>query len=157
MERVILRTHQYPGKGRIKAEAYVPEARSSDGYRVDLALADAHGQLLQRWEPLSVPRSGWVEAEFEASSLPAGGYVIQALVSSSRADELKQSAYVNWPEKPWWLGSEEGVTDEVLPPWTPLEVEADQDSVEARPWDRAYRFGGMHFLQAVEGAVGPLE
>ncbi|MFH1923000.1 MAG: glycoside hydrolase domain-containing protein [Planctomycetota bacterium] len=47
--------------------------------------------------------------------------------------------------KPEWLGSRAGVSDEILPPWTPLEVAAD----EVAAWGRTYRFGGLPFPNSV--------
>ena len=40
---------------------------------------------------------------------------------------------------PPWAGNRVGVSDEVLPPWTPVKAEANQVSV----WGRSYRFDGL--------------
>lgn len=59
--------------------------------------------------------------------------------------------------KPDWLGSREGITDEVLPPWTPLRVEplaaesaGGSAGVAISCWGRTYRFAGAIFPTAVE-------
>jgi hypothetical protein len=43
----------------------------------------------------------------------------------------------NPPPRPPWEGNRVGVSDEVLPPWTPIVVAGDKVSV----WGRSYRFG----------------
>ncbi|MHB0874764.1 MAG: glycoside hydrolase domain-containing protein [Anaerolineae bacterium] len=58
--------------------------------------------------------------------------------------------------RPWWYGSHEGISDEVMAPWTPLTVEQGGDGVTVRPWGRAYRFGGAPFPIAVEAGGQPL-
>lgn len=40
--------------------------------------------------------------------------------------------------KPWWQGSQAGITDRLLPPWTPVEAADGQVKV----WGRTYRFDG---------------
>jgi len=47
--------------------------------------------------------------------------------------------------KPPWPGSKVGITEEVLPPWTPVEAAGDRVSV----WGRGYRFGGLPFPAAI--------
>lgn len=42
------------------------------------------------------------------------------------------------PAKPWWLGSRAGITDRLLPPWTPVEATDGQVNV----WGRTYQFQG---------------
>ncbi len=54
------------------------------------------------------------------------------------------------PEKPSWLGSEEGITDKVLPPWTPIEVRRRGDTLIVKPWGRSYQFGGLPFPVQIE-------
>ena len=49
------------------------------------------------------------------------------------------------PAAPWWLGSTAGVSDEVLPPWTPVEVGAGRVAV----WGRTYEFGSLPFPASV--------
>lgn len=50
------------------------------------------------------------------------------------------------PQKPFWLGNHEGITDEVLPPWTPLKVNGNK----IMPWGREYRFGTLPFPEQVK-------
>lgn len=56
-------------------------------------------------------------------------------------------------EKPWWAGSRAGVGDEVLAPWTPVEVSGGKVSV----WGRTYEFAGLPLPAAVgTGGTGLL-
>ncbi|MCS7254853.1 MAG: DUF6067 family protein [Armatimonadetes bacterium] len=50
------------------------------------------------------------------------------------------------PQKPAWLGNREGITDKVLPPWTPLKVNGDK----ILSWGREYRFGALPFPEQVK-------
>jgi hypothetical protein len=62
-----------------------------------------------------------------------------AFRSALGADPLKGSA------GPEWLGSRAGLSDEVLPPWTPVEASGGQVAV----WGRTYTFRGLPFPEAV--------
>ncbi|HEY2931537.1 MAG TPA: glycoside hydrolase domain-containing protein [Acidobacteriota bacterium] len=63
-----------------------------------------------------------------------------------------------------WIGSRVGITDKVLPPWTPLVIKTEQDerrspavdSVSISCWGRAYEFGSQPFLRQVYSAGRPL-
>ncbi len=46
---------------------------------------------------------------------------------------------------PWWLGSRAGVSCEVLPPWTPVEVAG----AKVKVWGRSYEFGAGGLPSAV--------
>ena len=52
--------------------------------------------------------------------------------------------------KPWWWGSTEGISDQVLAPWTPIEVVAEVGKLSLRPWGRTYEFEDALFPTAVE-------
>jgi len=53
--------------------------------------------------------------------------------------------------KPDWVFTREGYSDEVLPPWSPVEAQAKpDDTVEVRVWGRRYVFGPATFPQQVE-------
>ncbi len=49
------------------------------------------------------------------------------------------------PAEPDWLGSKAGVGEEVLPPWTPVEVSGSKVAV----WGRAYQYAGLPFPVSV--------
>ncbi len=53
--------------------------------------------------------------------------------------------------KPEWVDTKEGYSDEVMPPWTPVEAEAKPDgTVEVRVWGRRHVFGPTPFLRQIE-------
>jgi hypothetical protein len=54
--------------------------------------------------------------------------------------------------KPSWLGSREGITEKVLPPWTPLKVKRGRMSLKVSCWGRSYEFGGQPFPTDIETA-----
>ncbi|MBM3497626.1 MAG: hypothetical protein FJX74_03040 [Armatimonadetes bacterium] len=51
-----------------------------------------------------------------------------------------------------WVGSREGTSEEVLAPWTPLEVRDRDDTIDVACWGRRYVFGASPFPVAVETA-----
>jgi len=53
-------------------------------------------------------------------------------------------------KKPDWVHTNEGYSDKVPPPWTPVEAERKSDGVEVRVWGRGYFFSPSAFLQRVE-------
>ncbi len=53
-------------------------------------------------------------------------------------------------EKPSWLDSKEGISDKVLPPWTPIEVRRRGDTLIVKPWGRSYQFEGLPFPIQIE-------
>ncbi len=53
--------------------------------------------------------------------------------------------------KPDWVHTKEGYSDEVMPPWTPLEAERRPDgTMEVRVWGRRHVFGATPFPQQIE-------
>ncbi len=53
--------------------------------------------------------------------------------------------------KPEWVHSKEGYSDEVMPPWTPVETERKRDgTVEVGVWGRRHVFGSAPFPQQIE-------
>ncbi len=53
--------------------------------------------------------------------------------------------------KPEWVHTKEGYSDEVLPPWTPVEARSKPDgTVEVGVWGRRHVFGPTPFPQQIE-------
>ncbi len=53
--------------------------------------------------------------------------------------------------KPDWVHTKEGYTDDVLPPWTPVEAATKPDqTVEVAVWGRRHVFAEAPFLQQIE-------
>ena len=82
------------------------------------------------------------EAEVTMEKLVSGTYLLVATVRDASDKVLssieKEVAIVPPPE---WLGSKAGVTDAVLPPYTPVEVKDDAGAVVVDVWGRTYRLG----------------
>lgn len=75
-----------------------------------------------------------------------GRYTLKATALDARGRLLATaSAAVRKPPRPLWLGTPEGRTDRVLPPWTP--VRAANHAV--RVWGRLYEFGAGVFPTAI--------
>ena len=54
-------------------------------------------------------------------------------------------------KKPDWVHTQEGYSDEVLAPWTPVEAQTNPDgAVEVRVWGRRHTFGTTLFPRQIE-------
>ena len=68
---------------------------------------------------------------------PVGAYRLTATAADREGRPLASaSAPIRKPAKPEWLGCREGLSDEVLAPWTPVQAEGSQVKV----WGRTYEF-----------------
>ncbi|MBI4027761.1 MAG: hypothetical protein HY360_22435 [Verrucomicrobia bacterium] len=80
-------------------------------------------------QPVSNPQANKkAEVIFSAKKLDPGDYEIHAAAAS---------AFVTIPKKPSWFGSQAGVSDQVLAPWTPLQVSGAAD-LSVQCWGRSY-------------------
>ncbi|MEM2263484.1 MAG: DUF6067 family protein [Candidatus Bathyarchaeia archaeon] len=110
-------------------------------------------QPIQHREVTLLPDSRKAEVTFSLANLPSGDYEVRAHVKDKNGKQLAgESASFTLPEKPWWLGSKEGISEKVLPPWTPLAVKRGRSLVEISCWGRTYRFGNQPFPNDVETA-----
>lgn len=106
--------------------------------------------LEEPWERMSVQLAGREVASIsppatgtstavplDLSLLPAGEteLLVAAWAGGRCLAELRQTLTV--PQRPAWLGSTEGVSDELPQPWTPVAVEG----TEVKCWGRSYDFG----------------
>jgi hypothetical protein len=57
---------------------------------------------------------------------------------------------------PPWLGSQEGISEKVLPPWGPIKVGSDEAGVNAQVWGRSYHFSDGSPLAQVTSGGRPL-
>ncbi len=112
----------------------------------------------ERREPLmsfsidEVPH-GIGQALVEVGEMQPGAYsvAIDALDAAGHplADQLVE---VTVPDSAAWRAAKAGVTDQVLPPWTPLEV--DGNTVAC--WGRDHDFGGAGLLAGLSSAQAQL-
>ncbi|MBC7288172.1 MAG: hypothetical protein H5T86_09050, partial [Armatimonadetes bacterium] len=87
------------------------------------------------------------QCSIDIKDLPPGTYALRAtgLGPTGEAVYSRDADTVTVPPRPAWIGNREGISDQVLPPWTPLRVSGKA----IRPWGREYRWGGLPFPQQV--------
>jgi len=59
-------------------------------------------------------------------------------------------------DQPAWIGTREGISDAVLPPWTPLVVDRRGRVLRVRCWGRTYEFGKRPFARAIVTGGAPV-
>ena len=108
--------------------------------RVDAALrADGSDRVLRS---LRLPlERGLGETEFDARSLPPARYAFALSALDAQGGVVAEHTHhVNKPPKPVWLGAQTGVSQDVLPPWTPMQTSVDRDRVAVACWGRTHTF-----------------
>lgn len=80
-----------------------------------------------------------------ADVAPGDYKLVVAAVGKSGETLHEVSQDLRVPKPPQWLGNKEGITDKVLPPWTPLRTE----EASVLPWGREYRWGALPFPEQV--------
>ena len=94
---------------------------------------------------------GVAQILFDTEGFTAGPYEIRAAVRDRQGKTLvTASADLAYPERPSWLGSKKGISDEVLPPYTPVIVkhwngargEQRTGGLSVGTWGRDYAFDG---------------
>jgi hypothetical protein len=145
-----LALRQYPVAGRLAIDAEAVGLRDTAPQpTLEVRLCDDAGKevLAPRREALV---GGKVSFEFEVGALAAGRYRVQAVARAADAAALATGeAAFDKPETPSWLHSQAGISDQVLPPWTPLVVEGSRRKPVVRPWGRAYAFAGLPFPEMI--------
>ncbi|OIO90677.1 MAG: hypothetical protein AUJ92_18320 [Armatimonadetes bacterium CG2_30_59_28] len=88
--------------------------------------------------------------EFSIASLSPGNYRVNvaALDASARRLATGEASFTK-PEQPTWLHSKAGISDKVLPPWTPLTVSGSSQRPVVKPWGREYTFAGLPFPESL--------
>jgi len=71
--------------------------------------------------------------------------MIGVLCTLVLAAQIARGAATPQTAKPEWMGSKAGISDEVLPPWTPVTVSGNTVNV----WGRSYRFSGLPMPDSV--------
>jgi hypothetical protein len=71
-------------------------------------------------------------------------------------DVSQGSGSVGKSERPAWLGSQAGISEAVLPPWTPLELYKDGRVLRVACWGRTYEFGDSPFPCSIRTAGEPV-
>ena len=108
--------------------------------RVNAALR-AHGSdRVLRSLRLPLER-GLGETELDARSLPPARYAFALAALDAQGQVVAEHTHhVNKPPKPVWLGAQTGVSQDVLPPWTPMQTRVDRGRASVSCWGRTHTF-----------------
>jgi len=116
---------------------------------VEATLTEASGRELLR-RRLDAMVAGKASTDFEVSALVPGSYRVAAVAMDAGGKALlRGTASFTKPETPAWLHSRAGISDQVLPPWTPIAVDGSRRKPVIRPWGRAYAFAGLPFPETI--------
>lgn len=126
---------------------------------VSAAIMDADNrETVMRPQRITLTEDLAGTTRFDVGELPPGDYHAATAVNDRRGRLLQQATIAfTLPETPEWRGSTEGISDEVLAPWTPVELDGSLVGV----WGRNYRFGPLplpsHVTTAGEDVLaGPI-
>lgn len=88
---------------------------------------------------------------------PPGRYALTVrAIGADDAELATARREVTVPDASVWRQARAGVTDAVLPPWTPLEVEEADDGVAVSCWGRRYELRGGGLLASLTSADAEL-
>ncbi len=127
----------------VDARNLAPDAETL-GVLVRLVAPD--GAIASEKKIDALPADRQATVEMDVAQLAAGKYVVQAEAIGKGGERLSVSRVdIEKPVRPAWLGSTAGISDEVLPPWTPLKAAGNA----VRPWGRTYAMGALPFPASV--------
>lgn len=108
-------------------------------------LCDAAGKQVATLA-VALGSDGRGTATIPTTALPPGKYTLRAEALDQAGEPLACSTTeLEKPLRPAWLDSKAGISEAVLPPWTPLKASGNRVS----PWGRTYRFGPLPFPTSV--------
>ena len=81
------------------------------------------------------------------------GKTLKVMARTETGDSISQEIVVNAPD---WIREQAGKTTEVLPPWTPVQVERNGKKLSLKVWGRSYEFGPLLLPRQIESAGKPL-
>ena len=115
-----------------------PQAAAFPPAETDISLSITGGNAATTHEQLAIdPATGKASLRVEGAGVPPGEVTVVAVATHRETGKsFRTEKTLVSPLRPEWLGTTEGLSDEVPAPWTPLEVEGDA----VRPWGRTYRF-----------------
>lgn len=113
---------------------------------VDIQLVNEAGQAVRQEHRQGFDTAGKAVVTFATAGLAPGAYRLRltAKAAESETPYVSETA-LRKPARPEWLGSKAGLSDEVPPPWIPVEAGPDTVSV----WGRTYRFNRLPFPSSV--------
>lgn len=91
------------------------------------------------------------KATISMDGVTGGEYEISTTASSPvGAAPGKATTRFVYPDKPpVWLGSREGISDQVIPPFTALQSAKTAQGCTVSPWGRTYEFGATPFVSQI--------
>jgi hypothetical protein len=115
---------------------------------VRAAVVDATGKEVAATDG-ALDAASKAELWVDVKGLAPGGYHLAVSAAGPSGKMLaSETRPLVIPPKPAWLGNREGLSDEVLAPWTPLKVAGGS----VMPWGRTYTWGALPFPGQVETA-----
>lgn len=133
------------GKLAVTADA-TGAGRMPTELQVGVKLCDAEGKVWAEAPPQRPGRDGKLRCELDVKAAAAGRYQLVADLQDAGGKGIyRTTVALEKPERPQWLGSQAGISDEVLAPWTPLRV----NGTKVMPWGRTYDFGSLPFPRSV--------
>ncbi|HOL22613.1 MAG TPA: right-handed parallel beta-helix repeat-containing protein, partial [bacterium] len=92
--------------------------------------------------------TGVGRVSLELPELSEGEYKVIAKLKGTELPEILEGSFkrIKLP----WEKTDLGISDKVLPPWTPLELNKEKNSINC--WSRKYHFANTGFLRQIETA-----
>jgi len=141
-----LRLRNYPLEGTLEAAVDASGLPGlDDSTSTTVAVVSPEGKPLRSERLTLSPQQPQGALTFEVGDLPPGRYEVAA--TAPGLPKPITAAFTR-PVRPAWLGSKQGLSEQVLPPWTPVRRQADRVKV----WGREYRFGPLPFPAEVTAA-----
>jgi len=146
--------------GQSKARILISDKEKtpiSSGLKIEflLQLSDKR-RIFQRKTIESKDIASPTTIDFPIDNLKPGDYDLVSSIYSREGKILRQEKYhFKMPQRPWWFRSKIGMTDDVIPPWTPLNIEKKsmgRSSLAIECLQRVYEFGPLPMINHIEAA-----
>ncbi|MBQ7177354.1 MAG: carbohydrate-binding family 9-like protein [Victivallales bacterium] len=86
-------------------------------------------------EKIIVSPGGKIQFRFDISKLSAGDYVVKSSVLNGNNQIIVSSSVpLTIPQKPQWLGNAIGISEQVPPPWGPMETNGNIIAITGRKY-----------------------
>ena len=147
--------------GRVRASALLDGAAEAPD-AMELALAPQGARSPQPTArpatTLTSPGSErWAaETDLPFKDLTPGMYAVTAVARAGGKEIARAEVPIEVPERPRWFESKAGITNDVLPPFTPLSVKQAGGAVRVSPWGRTYQFGPGLLIEQIDSSAAPL-
>lgn len=143
----VVKTLGFPAERRVVA--YVSAAGApaeADDLTGQLAVIPAGGEEPAHVQTLpAFDASRECFAWLDTSEIEPGAYEIRATITGPGVEPMTATTEHEIPERPKWWDNDLGMTDEVLPPYEPIET----DGMVVGPWGRDYVFSDSLILRQI--------